>query len=330
MLTLSLTFLIAIASMINGFKYNDMDYYTHILITLCIFMCIDVSSRVKITVETFNTIANLFLVTVIITLVAYYIGPLKRSYFGLQNAICLNLSNPNAAGLWLTCFFIILIYSSFLFSSTKRAVFIASAIALLPIILATQSRNSFLACIVFVVGILLTKIFKIKKAPNWLLLIIAVLPIVVFLFYMFVIIRNTSFWEGLLSLDSIDKGIGTREAIWQEVLDNFGNCFFFGDYYKYYNSQMHNSLLTIFCRFGAPVTILSCVAIYRSLKELQESSSFFATLSLGAIFFTGCFEASVFVGIAGMYLMLLLIPACASVEGVDEFRDNKKEKKSRF
>ena len=79
---------------------------------------------------------------------------------------------------------------------------------------------------------------------------------------------------------------------------------------------MHNSLLTIFCRFGAPATVLSCVSIYQALKNLQEKASFYAALSLSAIFFTGCFEASVFVGIAGMYLMLLLIPACASVEDV--------------
>ncbi len=144
----------------------------------------------------------------------------------------------------------------------------------------------------------------------------ATLPLLVFVFYMYVIVANMDFWEALFKLDSIDKGLGTRQGIWQIVIDDFGHCFFFGDYYQYYDSQMHNSLLTIFCRFGGPVTLLSCASIYIALCRLQEKASFYAALSLSAIFFTGCFEASVFVGIAGMYLMLLLIPACASVENV--------------
>lgn len=148
------------------------------------------------------------------------------------------------------------------------------------------------------------------------MLVLTTLPLIVFAFYMYVIVANMDFWEMLFKLNSIDKGLGTRRGIWQIVIDSFGHCFLFGDYYTYYNSQMHNSLLTIFCRFGAPVTFLSCVSIYAALSRLQDNSSFYAALSLAAILFTGCFEASVFVGIAGMYLMLLLIPACASVENV--------------
>ena len=309
--------LVGFAAFINGFRYNDMDYYTHVLITLCIFICIEVSAFVRISVNTFRRIADLFLVTSLVLLVAYYFGPLKRTYFDYNiGSVCLNFPNPNAAGLWVTCIFIMVLYSSFLFKSYKRAMYVGVALALLPIVLATQSRNSFLACIFFIVGLLAIKLFKIKKVPRWMLLILAILPLIVFAFYMYVVVANMNFWEELFKLNSIEKGIGTRQGIWQIVIDNFSRCFFFGDYYQYYDSQMHNSLLTVFCRFGAPVTLLSCISIYAALCRLQEKASFYAALSLSAIFFTGCFEASVFVGIAGLYLMLLLIPACASVENV--------------
>lgn len=317
-ITFFITIFIAVAAVINGFRVRELDYYTHLLITLCIFMCIDVSSLLKISVKTFKTISDMFFVTTIILLVLYYLGPLKNTYFGLQNAICLNFNNPNAAGLWLTCFFILLLYSCFLYKSTKRTMYFVAAIALLPIILATQSRNSFFACIFFVVALLIKKIFTIKKIPNWILVTISILPIIVFLFYMYVVVDNIEFWEGLLSVNGMDKGVGSRQSVWQGVIDNFSECFLFGNYYKYYDSQQHNSMLTIFCRFGLPVTILACVSIYRALKNVQQNSSYYATISLSAIFFTGCFEASVFVGIAGMYLMLLIIPACASVEKVVE------------
>lgn len=311
----SMILLVGFAAFINGFRYNNMDYYTHVLITLCIFICIEVGVEVKISVATFRKVAKMFFATAVILLVAYYLGPLKRTYFDYNiGSVSLNFPNPNTAGLWVTCIFILLLYSSFLFHGFRRFLYMAVALALLPIVLATQARNSFLACLFFVVGLVATKVFQIKKVPKWVLLIIAVLPLLVVVFYMYVVVANMDFWEALFHLDSIEKGIGTRRSIWQRVLDDFGNCFFFGNYFKYFDSQMHNSLLTIFCRFGAPVTYLSCVSIYRSLVKLQNNSNFYAALSLSAIFFTGCFEASVFVGIAGMYLMLLLIPACSSVE----------------
>ena len=319
-ITYLIIFLVGLASLKDGLLSN-MDYYTHVLITLCIFICIEVGPNIRITLKTFKIIANMVFITAFILLVAYYFGPLKSTYFGLQDAICLNMLNPNAAGLWVTCIFIIILYSSFLFKKFKRLIFFAVAIGLLPIILATQSRNSFFACVLFVVGLIFTKIFNIKKVPNPVLLILAVLPLIVFWFYMFVIVENMSFWEGFFSIDAIDKGLGTRIDIWKKVINNFDNCFWLGDYHKYYNSQQHNSLLTIFCRFGGIVTVLACVSIYHSLKKLQENSSFYAALSLSAIYFTGCFEASIFVGIAGMYLMLLLIPACASAEGAQKKLD---------
>lgn len=310
-ITYVMIFLVGIAFIMDGLIVN-MDYFSHALIMICIFICIEVGPHIRIKRSTFKTIAGMFFITSVVLLIAYYLGPLKSTYFGFQNAICLNLVNPNAAGLWVTCIFIVLLYSSFLFKKFNRILFIAVAIGLLPIILATQSRNSFFACVLFVFGLIFTKVFRIKRVPNWILAIIAVLPLIVFAFYMFVIVENMSFWEDLFSFNSTEKDLGTRVSIWRGVINNFDNCFWLGDYHKYYNSQQHNSLLTVFCRFGAFVTILVCVSIYQSLKNLQNNSSFYAALSLSAIYFTGCFEASIFVGIAGMYLMLLIIPACAS------------------
>ncbi len=314
-ITLCLGLIILFSSIVYGFNLSNMDYYTHALITLCIFICIEVSAYVKIKIHTFKIIANMFLVTTIILLLAYYFGPLKSTYFDYSiGSVSLNFKNPNAAGLWLTCLFIMVLYSSFLFTSFKRVLFIGVAVGILPIVLATQSRNSFLACIFFALGIIAIKVFNVKRVPNWILLVLTVLPLIVFVFYMFVIINNLDFWEDVFALEGINKGLTTRVGVWQNVIDNFGECFLVGNYYKYYDTQMHNSLLTIFCRFGAPATILACVLMYQALKKLQENSSLYAAISLAAIYFTGCFEASVFVGIAGMYLMLLLIPACASAE----------------
>ena len=303
-----------IAAIVNDIVIDSADYYLHILIMICTYICIEVGVYTNGNVKAYKSISIMFLLMSLILLVAYYFGPLKSTYFRWTDAICLNLHNPNAAGLWLVCIFTLLFYCSFLYKKSLRVAFLIAAAAIVPIIFKTDSRNSYFACFLLVIGAIITKFFKIKKVPNWCLAVFSCLPLIVFFFYMFVMVKNMDFWENLLSLENVDKGIDSRQGIWQRVLDNFWNCFLFGDYHRYYDSQLHNSLITIYCRFGAPATVAVCILIYRALKNLQERSSFSAALSLGAILFTGCFEASVFVGIAGLYLMLLIIPACASVE----------------
>lgn len=305
--------LIGVSAIANGIE-NTSDFYSHILIVVCTFICIEVGVGVRIGIETYKKISMMFLATGIILVVSYYFGPLRNSYFKWTDVICLNFPNPNAAGLWLTCIFVLLFYFSFIYKTAIKLLFLAVAVGILPIIVATQSRNSYLACVLLVVGAVVAKMFKIRRVPNWMLAVLACLPIIVFFFYMFVIVENMAFWQEIFAMDNIDKGLGTRESIWQSVLDNFWHCFLFGDYKKYYDWQLHNSLMTIYCRFGAIVTTAVCVLLYKALKKLQDESSFYAALSLGAVLFTGCFEASLFIGIAGLYLMLLVIPACASVE----------------
>lgn len=310
---LILTAMVGVSAVFRGVIFNS-DYFMHVIIMLCTFVCIEIGGTVKIKEKTAKALSIMFLITSLVVCAAYYFGPLKTSYFKHTDAICLNFSNPNAAGLWLTCFFILLVYASTLYKKAVRVLFWIGAAALLPIVQATQSRNSFLACLLLIFGMLAAKIFKIKRLPRWLLAVTACLPLIVFFFYMFVIVKNFAFWEKLFSFATLDKGVDSRVSIWQTVLDNFGDCFFIGNYPKYYDSQKHNSLITVFCRFGMPTTLIVCGLIYRALKLFQERTSFYALLSISMVLFTGCFESSIFIGIAGLYLMVLIIPACASAE----------------
>jgi len=306
-----------IAAFAHGFRFRTFDYYAHIMISLCIYMCFDVSAFVKLRFGTFKKIANLFLITALIVIAGYYLGPLKYTHFNGHGSICLNLHNPNAAGMWLSCLFILLVYFSFHFSFKFKVLFLGTAAALLPILLSTGSRNSYLAVLLFVVCLIIVRLFRIKRVPNLILAIIAVLPLLVFFFYMSVIADNLDFWERIFSKSLLDKGLGSRIGVWSSAYSSVKECFWLGNYYKYYNTQAHNSLMTIFCRFGAPVTALTCLSIYRALRDLQNRSSLIATIGLSAILFTGCFEASFFVGVAGLYLMVLLLPACSSVESAE-------------
>ena len=314
-LMLFLTVMLVISMTLKGITMNA-DYFSHGIIAICTYVCLEVGSAIKIDVKTFKRISVVFLLTVIILFVFYYLGPLKSSTFANTSAVALNLSNPNAASLWLVCIFILLFYFGLIYRKTLRYIFMICAFGILPIVLATESRNSFLACIFLIGSVIFVKLFKIKKLPNWVLAVLTCLPLIVLFFYMYVIVENIDFWENVLSLNIADKSLDSRQSVWGSALKNFWDCFLIGDYPYYFDSQPHNSLLTVYCRFGVFATIAVCVLIYRTLKKLQENSSIFAVLSLSAVLFTGCFEASVFVGIAGLYLMLLIIPACSSVEQI--------------
>lgn len=314
-----LSVLTVFTALARGENFSEPDYTSHLLICLCSFVCIEMSTQVEMKEKTAKTVAYMFMVTTAILALFYYFGSLKNSYYvseyGLTtDAIALNLHNPNAAGLWVACIFAVMYYCAFMFEGLKKIAFFALAVATIPIVLATDSRNSYYACILLLVALPIAKIFKIKKVPKWVLAVIAVLPIIVFFFYMYVVVENMSFWEGIFGGGSIDKGIDTRRSIWNQVLNSLGDCFLLGNYPEYFDKQMHNSLMTIYCRHGAIVTGLLSVLIYNTLVKLQEKATFSGVLSLAAVLFTGCFEASVFIGVAGLYLMLMIIPAIAGAE----------------
>ena len=134
----------------------------------------------------------------------------------------------------------------------------------------------------------------------------AVLPVIVFFFYMYVMVPNMDQWQSMIVTG--DKGINSRVGIWQRIVNDLRNCFWIGDYAKYYNSQMHNSLMTLYCRYGVCYLAGAVAVIYQTLKKSQENLSIYATLGLCGLLFTGCFEGSLFVGVAGLYLMLLVVP----------------------
>ncbi len=308
-------FLMVISVITRELVTNNSDFFTHVLITYASFICVELAYKVKMNFATYKKIFYIFFATSLILVVAYHFGSLKSSYFKHTDAIALNFPNPNAAALWVAALFIILVSFSLNQKKILRIVLWIIAAAMLPIVSATESRNSYFACIFFVAGILLIKVLRIKKLPNWLLLILSYLPIIVFFFYMFVVMENKAFWEEFFQMD---KNIDTRANIWRTVLDDFQNCLFLGNYYRFYDSQMHNSLMTIFVRFGAPTTILAANIIYRSLKNLQNTYSPLAALSLASIMITGCFEASIFVGVAGLFLTPLIVASCYAVNESEE------------
>jgi hypothetical protein len=64
--------------------------------------------------------------------------------------------------------------------------------------------------------------------------------------------------------------------------------------------------------FGLPFTVCSLYLMHKSFRLQQAFISPFAALAFCTILLSGCFEASIFVGVGGLYLVVLIIPACAT------------------
>ena len=190
-----------------------------------------------------------------------------------------------------------------------RILLLTVAVLLIPIVWATESRNVMLACIVGIAWYVFNHFVK-NWLPKWVIIVFVFLPAVIFFLYMYTYMPYQEFWEETLSFLTLGehKTMGSRALIWTYVQNDLAHCFLLGDYAVYHDEQMHNSLMTLYCMFGGPVTLLMCLLMVRSLKKIKASHSVTAVSALCTVLFTGCFEASIFVGVAGAYLFVLLIP----------------------
>lgn len=324
LIILALTIISIFDGIANDVELN-VDYFLHAGITSCVFMCIDMVGNREIVLnkKTHDNIILIFILSGILLAIYYYFGGLKNVHIEHNDAASLNMGNPNEGGLWMACYIIIYIGSIFALKGFWKIAALSASVFLLPILFATDSRNSLYAAVLFTVMTAVLYILRIKRIPQIILLLVSMVPIVVFFFYMYVIIPNKYQWS--LVFDTMEKGIDTREIIWKEILDNMSNCFWIGDYKKYYDGQMHNSMMTLYCRYGVVYLVFAVAIIYQTLKKVQKKLSIYATLSLCGLLFTGCFEGALFVGVAGLYLMFLIVPILLK----DTYYREKKKTKSK-
>lgn len=293
----------------------EIDYFKSFIIVLSTFVCFEKGPEVsrRTSRKAKNIVKLMFLFSALITIFMYFFGGLKNKYFGSMEFVSLNFSNPNEAGLWLVALFVMVsLFGLNSRNKIKLLIAIVIDVAIFIIMQATGSRNSIFACIIYLVAVVLVKLFNIKKLNRLILLFIVLLPAIVFVFYMFfVMVRLDYFTQLFESFISEGKGLDSRQKIWRMVIDDFWKCFLVGDYASY-SGNMHNSFVSLYAMFGMPCTILMTHIMYKCLLKLQRLGNLTAVLSLGAILLTGCFEASIFVGVAGLYLTILLIPVCAN------------------
>lgn len=304
----------------------SFDYFKYAIITICILLIFVNINKLTATVYSQRIIQVFTLVSIIFTNLMYYVGGLRYKYYGTTQCVYLNFENPNTAGIWLTLFFTLGFACALMINNWKwKLLHFAASFSLLPIIYATESRNCILSCVLLVAMHLILLLLKITKVPRWICLIFVLLPVIFFFLYLYVIIPYETRITNLEILSylphSSGKTIATRNIIWKSILSDIPRCFVLGDYGQYNMKNLHNSIMTLFSSYGFFITFLFFKQIYKSLINLNCLSQ----CCVIAILFTGCFEASIFMGISGAYLLLVLICAVSSVNqrGEEQMNENR-------
>lgn len=304
-------FVLMLFSVVASGLRSDFEFYKRAIIVFCCVLCLNNASGARMNKNEFRLVQILFLLSVGVANYLFYFKGFSNVYYGSTQLVAMNFGNPNECALWLAMLFIALDLCAFVEpKGWLKLLCIFAAVSLLPVINSTGSRNSLLACLLMAGATVLFEVLPFGKIPKWTVSIIAILPLIVFFAYMYIFVPNLdTFSEWFSFLVEDGKTLTSRVTIWGIVMDDFAECFWLGKYNIYFDEQMHNSLMTLFCMFGASFVALVCVLFYKVVNHLN----LFAQLALIAVWFTGCFEASVFVGVAGLYLMMEIIPSIGNL-----------------
>lgn len=305
--------LIVLATLFTDVQLS-FDYFKYAIITICILLIFVNINKFSVTVYSQRIIQVSTLMIILFTNLMYYVGGLRYKYFGSTQCVYLNFENPNTAAIWLMLFFALAFSCALIIKKKEwRLLYFVASLSLLPIIYATESRNCILSCALLVIMYFVLSFLKITKVPKWICLIFVLLPAFFFFFYLYVIIPYETRIVNLKLLSYLPhsggKTITTRSKIWKSMLSDIPSCFILGNYGQYNMKNLHNSIMTIYSSYGFFVTFLFFKQIYKSLNSLN----YLGQCCVIAILFTGCFEASIFMGISGAYLLLILICAVSSV-----------------
>ncbi len=221
-------------------------------------------------------------------------------------------TNPNLAGLFLSCLIMFLLMGCVQRSrAVYRVVLLALAAVDLVFLYQTQARNALLATAVF--GILFVFLHALganrAKIPRWVLACAAVFPLVFALAYL-ALINGSGVTDFLSFLAGEGKGLGSRVSIWDSALSDYSASPIVGAYSQVSNgigtSQLHNTHIDILVSYGPAILALVVIFLCALMEKVQTRNrgELTAVALVGFIcaLFLGLGEAALFSGGLGIYL----------------------------
>lgn len=245
---------------------------------------------------------NLFLCATAVAfmfVVAFYYG-LGYGNSKLPDYLTFGMSNPNITAIYLLNVFLCLVVSLD-FTGKKRVKLIRIILGCFMVyfILKTEAR----ACMLGVVACLFLKVFGIKKYNKKFNFFMIILPLVFAIIYMEII--DMSIMELFEFAESKGKGLDSRVPIWQKVFKTIKENPFLGNYKT--GGNLHNMHLAIMSTYGSFVAVGVIVFLNYIINDIgvkmEEKYQYMGLFAFYAVIVSGCFEATLFTGSQGMYVL---------------------------
>lgn len=329
---ISLTGLLLSFSKSAGGGFEPFKKYIMFISALMFFVTL---YKIKVTEDYSRYIHFLNSAAVIVFLIVYFVrGEDNTLYNGiLSDYLLFGLDNPNKTAMFLLSIAMMELARVFTvenrFNKTYHLVLFGIAVWFLC---ETESRNSLLSLIIFVIVILLTYLPLLKEfyKSKTAVLLCVLWPIIFAFGYMAFI--DSSFMRDIFSFAvSEGKEIDSRIFIWEKSLELieanplFGSYFEMADYVGY--THMHNTHFDIAVSYGLVVLVLVCLILYAILKRfssMEDPKARFYYFGFCSMLIVGMGESAMFIGgfgiffFAGSFLLLCKNMSCRqALKGAD-------------
>lgn len=235
--------------------------------------------------------------------------------------------NPNIAGLFLTCLYMLEMYR--LFARERwyfKLLHITMAAFLAWFVLETQSRNCLLVLAVFTAACFWLEFRSRRRlhfTKGW-ARIVAWFPLLFVAVYMLLIYTP---WIQDMFAFLVDEGkrLDSRVYIWTQTIKIIAGNPFIGSYFLSSNgtgvAQLHNSHLDIAVSYGIPVLLMMgsqlTTYLYQRGRYYEEKVTYSYILSFSCAIMLGIGEAALFSGGLGIYVFVGLFLLLSSRENAD-------------
>ena len=223
------------------------------------------------------------------------------------------MSNPNLTGMYLSCLYMLQLYSAFHHKKwSMRLISLVFSVFLAWCVLETQSRTALLVIVLYTALYIWLTIRGIRNmcVTKPAAVVLAALPILVVIAYMVVV--YLPWFNNLLGfMTSEGKALDSRMAVWEPAVKVLEVSPVIGSYYTISDgtgmSQMHNSHLDIAASYGIPVMCLVGVLLFRYLNQrgrrYREWSNYLYINGFACALLLGIGEAAIFSGGLGIYIL---------------------------
>lgn len=294
----------------------SFDYFRKLIMFIMTLFFFQTANRIRVGQDIVNFTDWIIDLLTLFLIVMYFTRRSAMHMFNerITRYLTFGFKNPNTTGLFLACMFMMEMYR--LFAREKwyvKTLHIAMAGTLLWFILETQSRNSLLVVLLFIVACLWLQ-FRSKRSlciTRFWSVVMAWFPLVFVGIYM-MLVYTPWIQETLSFVVDIGKGLDSRINVWTKAVQNIAASPLIGGYYASSggtgNFQFHNSHLDIAASYGIPVLIMVCILLTNYLFQkgriYKDKESYSYILAFACAIMLGLGEAALFSGGLGIYIFV--------------------------